>query len=50
MKIHNMFVITKRDMDANAVGVRGHGNGNPGAKPRTEAIAKILQAIQERRS
>jgi threonyl-tRNA synthetase len=50
MKVHTMFVIGKRDMDAGAVSVRIHGKGNLGAKPRGEAIAEILQAIKERRS
>jgi threonyl-tRNA synthetase len=50
MKAHTMFVIGKRDMDADAVSVRVHGKGNLGAKPRAEAIAEILQAIRERRS
>jgi threonyl-tRNA synthetase len=50
MKIHTMFVIGKRDMEANAVSVRVHGKGNLGARPRIEAIAEILQAIKERRS
>src|SRR5437667_5108577 len=48
MKIHTMFVIGKRDMDADAVSVRVHGKGNLGAKPRAEAIAEILQSIKER--
>src|SRR5438034_2511748 len=48
MKIHTMFVIGKRDMEANAVSVRIHGKGNLGAKPRTEAIAEILLSIKER--
>jgi threonyl-tRNA synthetase len=50
MKVHTMFVIGKRDMEANAVSVRVHGKGNLGAKPRAEAIAEILQAIRERRA
>jgi threonyl-tRNA synthetase len=50
MKVHTMFVIGKRDMDADAVSVRVHGKGNLGAKPRAEAIAGILQAIKERRA
>jgi threonyl-tRNA synthetase len=50
MKVHTMFVIGKRDMDADAVSVRVHGKGNLGAKPRGEAVAEILQAIKERRS
>jgi threonyl-tRNA synthetase len=48
MKVHTMFVIGKRDMDADAV--RVHGKGNLGAKPRAEAIAEILAAIKERRA
>ena len=50
MKVHTMFVIGKRDMEADAVSVRLHGKGNLGAKPRTEAIAEILQAIKGRRA
>jgi len=50
MKVHIMFVIGKRDMEANAVSVRIHGKGNLGAKPRSEAIAEILQSIKERRA
>ena len=49
MKVHTMFVIGKRDMDAGAVSVRVHGKGNLGAKPRGEASAEILQSIRERR-
>ena len=45
-----MYVIGKRDMDADAVSVRVHGKGNLGAKPRSEAIADILQSIRERRT
>jgi threonyl-tRNA synthetase len=50
MKVHTMFVIGKRDLDADAVSVRVHGKGNLGGNPRTEAIAEILQAIKERRA
>src|SRR5204863_2181264 len=50
MKVHTMFVIGKRDMEANAVSVRVHGKGNLGARPRAEAIADILEAIKNRRS
>jgi threonyl-tRNA synthetase len=49
MKVHTMFVIGKRDMEADAVSVRVHGKGNLGAKPRTEAIADVVQSIKERR-
>jgi threonyl-tRNA synthetase len=50
MKVHTMFVIGKRDMEANAVSVRVHGKGNLGTKPRGEVMAEILQSIKERRS
>ena len=50
MKVHTMFVIGKRDMDANAVSVRVHGKGNLGAKPHREAISDLLTAIKERRA
>ena len=40
MKVHTMFVIGKRDMDADAVSVRVDGKGNLSAKPRTDAIAE----------
>jgi threonyl-tRNA synthetase len=49
MKVHTMFVIGKRDMEAGAVSVRVHGKGNLGAKPRIEAIADILSAIANRK-
>jgi threonyl-tRNA synthetase len=50
MKVHTMFVIGKRDMEADAVSVRVHGKGNLGAKPHGEAVAEILQSIKERRA
>ncbi len=49
MKVHTMFVIGKRDMDAEAVSVRVRRKGNLSAKPRGEAIADTLQSIKERR-
>jgi len=50
MKVHTMFVIGKRDMEANVVSVRVHGKGNLGARPRGEVVADILAAIRERRT
>jgi threonyl-tRNA synthetase len=49
MKVHTMFVIGKRDMEADAVSVRVHGKGNLGAKPRNEVLIETLDAIRERR-
>ncbi len=50
MKVHTMLVIGARDMEANAVSVRIHRQGNLGAKPRAEVIADLLQSIRERRA
>ena len=50
MKVHTMFVIGNRDLDANAVSVRLHGKGNLEAKPHSEVVADILAAIRERRA
>ncbi|HEY1770844.1 MAG TPA: threonine--tRNA ligase [Chthoniobacterales bacterium] len=50
MKVHTMLVIGNRDMEASAVSVRVHGQGNLGAKPRSEVIAELLAAIKERRA
>ena len=47
-RVHTMLVIGPRDMEANNVSVRLHGKGNQGAKSKGEAIAAILQSIQER--
>jgi threonyl-tRNA synthetase len=49
MKVHTMLVIGNRDMEANAVSLRIHGQGNLGAKPRDEVIAEILDSIRLRR-
>src|SRR5947209_1288175 len=50
LKVHTMFVIGKRDLEAGAVSVRVHGKGNLGAKPRAEVIVDILHSIKERRA
>jgi threonyl-tRNA synthetase len=50
MKVHTMFVIGKRDMEASAISVRLHGKGNLVAISRSEATAEILQSIRERRT
>jgi threonyl-tRNA synthetase len=50
MKVHTMFVIGKRDMEASAVSVRVHGKGNLGAKPRAEAMSELLRCIKRRES
>jgi threonyl-tRNA synthetase len=50
MKVHTMLVIGNRDMEANAVSVRVHGQGNLGAKPRDQVITNLLAAIRERKA
>jgi threonyl-tRNA synthetase len=50
MKAHTMFVIGKRDLEADAISVRVHGKGNLGAKPRAEVIAELLLSIKERQA
>ncbi|MBV9009573.1 MAG: threonine--tRNA ligase [Verrucomicrobia bacterium] len=50
MKVHTMLVIGRRDMEANAVSVRVHGQGNVGERPRDEAVAEILEQIRTRRA
>ena len=50
MKVHTMLVIGNRDLEAKAVSVRVHGQGNLGAKPRGEVVADLLAAIKERRA
>ncbi|MDP9292042.1 MAG: His/Gly/Thr/Pro-type tRNA ligase C-terminal domain-containing protein, partial [Verrucomicrobiota bacterium] len=49
-KVHTMLVIGNRDLEAGAVSVRVHGQGNLGAKPRAEAVANIRAAIAQRLS
>jgi threonyl-tRNA synthetase len=50
MKVHTMLVVGNRDMEADAVSVRVHGQGNLGAKSRVEVVADLLAAIKERRA
>jgi len=51
MKVHPAdagLVIGNRDLEANAITVHVHGQGNLGARPRNEVI-RYLDAIRERR-
>lgn len=48
-RVHTMLVIGPRDLEAGAVSVRVHGKGSLGARPKAEAVADLLAAIQERR-
>jgi threonyl-tRNA synthetase len=49
MKVPTMLVIGHRDLEAKAVSVRVHGQGNLGARPLEEVTAEILLSIKERR-
>jgi threonyl-tRNA synthetase len=48
-KVHTMLVVGPRDLAADAVSVRVHGQGSQGAKPRVQAVDEILSSIRERR-
>jgi threonyl-tRNA synthetase len=48
-KVHTMLVVGGRDMQAGAVSVRLHGQGNVGARPKQEVISDILLSIKQRR-
>src|SRR5437868_15053395 len=48
MKVHTMFVIGKRDLEAKVISVRVHGKGNLGATPRDEVISTSLEQIKTR--
>jgi threonyl-tRNA synthetase len=52
MKVHPAgagLVIGNRDLEANAVSVRVHGEGNLGAKPCEGVTADLLTQIRQRR-
>jgi threonyl-tRNA synthetase len=49
-KVHTMLVIGPRDLAANAVSVRVHGQGNLGVKPKAEVVGDIVTAIRDRRA
>jgi len=47
-KVHTMFVIGQKEVDAESVAVRVHGKGDQGIKPVTEAISEIHANITAR--
>ena len=49
MKVHTMLVIGNRDLEANAVSVLVHGQGNLGARAKSDVIAEILDSIAQRK-
>jgi threonyl-tRNA synthetase len=46
---HTMLAICGSDGVAGGISVRLHGKSNIGTKPKAEAVADVLAAIQERR-
>ncbi|MBX7246024.1 MAG: threonine--tRNA ligase, partial [Candidatus Sumerlaeaceae bacterium] len=48
-KIPYMLVVGEKEAASAMVGVRRHGKGDLGAKPRGEFVAELLQEIKERR-
>jgi threonyl-tRNA synthetase len=49
-KVHTMFVVGKRDVEAGNVSLRVHGKGNLGAKNKDEVMAEIVSAIRTRQA
>ena len=49
-KVHTMFVVGKRDVEAGNVSLRVHGKGNLGAKNKDEVMAEIVTAIRIRQA
>ncbi len=47
-KVHTMFVIGQKEVDAESVAVRVHGKGDQGVKPVAEAISEIQAGIAAR--
>ena len=49
-KVHTMFVVGKRDVEAGNVSLRVHGKGNLGAKNKDDVMAEIVTAIRTRQA
>ena len=49
-KVHTMFVVGKRDVEAGNVSLRVHGKGNLGAKNKDEVMAEIVTATRTRQA
>jgi len=47
-KVHTMFVIGQKEIEAESVSIRVHGRGDQGVKPFSEAIEDLKRAISER--
>jgi len=47
-KVHTMFVVGQKEVEAGTVAVRVHGHGDQGVKHLAKAVAKILAKVAER--
>jgi threonyl-tRNA synthetase len=47
-KVHTMFIVGQKEVEASAVAVRIHGYGDQGVKPLAEAVTAIRTAIETR--
>ncbi len=47
-KVHTMFVIGQKEIEAESVSIRVHGRGDQGVKPLPEAMEGLKKAISER--
>ena len=47
-KVHTMFVVGQKEIEAESVSIRVHGRGDQGVKPFPEAVEDLKRAISER--
>ena len=47
-KVHTMFVIGQKEIEAESISIRVHGRGDQGVKPFPEAVEDLKRAISER--
>ena len=47
-KVHTMFVVGQKEIEAESVSIRVHGRGDQGVKPFPEAMEGLKKAISER--
>ena len=47
-KVHTMFVVGQKEIEAESVSIRVHGRGDQGVKPFSEAVEDLKRAISER--
>lgn len=48
-KVHSMWIVGRREQEAEAVAIRIHGKGDQGSRSRREALVALLREIRERR-